>query len=53
VNKVALQGEMSPSLVIRLEAGTGSVTVSTLYRYARCLGIHPKRLMDFDFELED
>lgn len=53
VNRMSQQSErLSPSVIIRLEAGKGSVTVSSLIRFAAVLNVHPKRLLDFDFNGE-
>jgi hypothetical protein len=50
INKMSRQGErLSPSVILRLEAGAGSVTISSLIRYAAVLNILPKRLLDFEF----
>lgn len=51
VNRLAAASEgLSPSVIIRLEKGTGAVTVSALLRYAEALEMHPKALFDFDYE---
>lgn len=50
VNKMARESErLSPSVILRLEAGVGSITISSLIRYAAVLNVHPKRLLDFEF----
>lgn len=52
VNRLAADSEgLSPSVILRLEKGTGAVTVSALLRYADTLEIHPKKLLDFDFDV--
>lgn len=57
VNKMAREGDrLSPSVILRLESGSGAVTVSALFRYAEVLELPLKRLFDFDtsaFESED
>ena len=50
VNRMAREGDrLSPSVIIRLESGTGAVTVMALLRYAEVLGVPPKKLLDFPF----
>jgi len=50
VNKMARQSErLSPSVILRLEAGAGSITISSLIRYAAVLNVHPSRLLNFEF----
>jgi transcriptional regulator with XRE-family HTH domain len=54
VNRLAREGErLSPSVVMRLESGEGAITVSSLIRYAQVLEIHPKKLLDFSFDLDE
>lgn len=36
----------------KYEIGTGNPTLETLVRIATGLGIHPKELFDFDFDIE-
>ena len=51
INKMAQQSErLSPSVILRLEAGKGSITISSLIRFAAVLNLHPKRLLDFEFD---
>lgn len=51
VNRMAREAEkLSPSVIIRLESGSGAVTVSALLRFAEVLEVHPKKLLDFDFD---
>jgi len=54
VNRVAAEGDrLSPSVILRLESGSGAVKVSSLIRYAQVLGVHPKKLLDFTFDLDE
>jgi SOS-response transcriptional repressor LexA len=39
--------QLSSSVIHRLEAASGPVTVSALYRFAQVLDIHPRELLDF------
>lgn len=45
-----LAGEANTSLsqVGRIERGERAPTILTLYLFAKTLGVHPKRLLDFD-----
>jgi transcriptional regulator with XRE-family HTH domain len=50
VNRMARESErLSPSVILRLEAGMESITISSLIRYAAVLNLHPKKLLDFAF----
>lgn len=42
--------QLSPSVIHRLEQGSGAVTVAALFRYAEVLGLSPKTLLDFPLE---
>lgn len=54
MDRLAKESEqLSTSVVHRLETGSGAVTVTALYRYAEALGVHPKVLLDFPFQLEN
>lgn len=54
INRLAKEGEqLSPSVVMRLESGSGAVTINSLIRYAQVLELPPKKLLDFPFDLED
>ena len=54
VNRLAREGErLSPSVIMRLESGEGAITVSSLIRYAQVLEVHPKKLLDFNFDLDE
>ncbi|MCK5074643.1 MAG: hypothetical protein KAQ98_14530 [Bacteriovoracaceae bacterium] len=51
---MAREGErLSPSVIMRLESGAGAVTITSLIRYAQVLEIHPKKLLDFSFDLDE
>lgn len=51
VNRMARESSrLSASVIMRLEKGTGPVTVLTLLRYADGLGVPVKRLFDFPFD---
>lgn len=43
---------LSPSIIMRIEHGTGSVTVANLYRYAEVLEVPMIDLFDFHFDPE-
>lgn len=54
VNRLAKEAEkLSPSVVMRLESGSGAVTINSLIRYAQVLEIPLKRLFDFSFDLDE
>lgn len=54
VNRMTKEGEqLSPDVINRLENGTGAITVLSLARYADILGVHPKKLLDFPFDLNE
>lgn len=54
VNRLASEGErLSPSVILRLESGEGAITISSLIRYAQVLEVHPKKLLDFIFDLDE
>lgn len=40
--------QLSPSVIHRLESGSGAVTVATLFRYAEVLRLSPEALWKFD-----
>lgn len=44
--------QLSPSVIHRLEKGSGAVTVLALYRYASALNLTPKDLLEFELPLE-
>lgn len=53
IDRLARESEgLSPSVIHRLESAEGAVTVSTLFRLAQVLSIHPKELWDFDIPVE-
>lgn len=53
VNRMAREGDrLSPSVIMRLESGEGAVTVTALLRFAEVLEIHPKKLLDFEFNFD-
>lgn len=43
---------LSTSVIHRLEQGSAPVTVSSLFRYAAALRVHPKELFDFALEMD-
>ena len=54
VNRMAAEGDrLSPSVIMRLETGEGAVNVLSLMRFAQVLNIHPKKLLDFEFEVDE
>jgi transcriptional regulator with XRE-family HTH domain len=51
VNRLAAESEgLSPSAIIRLEHGSGAVTVANLYRFADVLELRVEDLFKFPFE---
>jgi len=44
---------LSPSVIMRVETGEGAVNVLSLMRFAQVLNVHPKKLLDFDFEVDE
>lgn len=49
IDRLAKESEqLSPSVIHRLETGSGAVTVSTLFRYAEILKISPQELWAFE-----
>lgn len=44
--------QLSPSVIHRLESGSGAVTVSALQRFAQILELHPRDLLDFPLPSE-
>lgn len=49
IDRLSKESEkLSPSVIHRLESGSGPVSVSALFRYARVLQVHPKSLLDFE-----
>lgn len=51
IDRLAKESEqLSSSVIHRLETGSGSVTVTALFRFAQSLGISPKVLFDFSFD---
>lgn len=51
INRMAVESGMSPSQIIRLEKGTGAVTLGTIVRYAEILEKNPKDLFNFVYHL--
>ena len=47
------QAGIEAKQVYRIEVGETSPTISTVAAIANALGIHPKKLFDFEFEFRD
>jgi SOS-response transcriptional repressor LexA len=53
IDRMAKESEqLSPSVIHRLETGSGAVTVSALFRYAEVLNVHPRELLDIELPVE-
>lgn len=49
---VGAYARIEPKQIYRIEAGEHSPTISTVVAIANALGVHPKKLFDFEFEFE-
>lgn len=49
---VGAYARIEPKQIYRIEAGEHSPTISTVVAIANALGMHPKKLFDFEFEFE-
>ena len=45
-----MRGEIDPTNISRIESGRTNPTLLTLFRLAEALDIHPKELLDVDFQ---
>lgn len=53
IDRMAKEGDqLSPSVIHRLEQGSGAVTVSALFRYAQVLNVPATQLLDFEMPSE-
>lgn len=46
------EASIEPKQIYRIEVGESSPTISTVAAIANALGVHPKKLFDFEFEFE-
>jgi transcriptional regulator with XRE-family HTH domain len=51
--EVATYANIEKKQIYRIEAGEHSPTISTIVAIAVALGVHPKKLFDFEFEFEE
>ena len=53
VESLAVHAKIEPKQVYRIETGQHSPTISTVIAIANALGIHPKKMFDFDFQFDE
>jgi transcriptional regulator with XRE-family HTH domain len=50
LNDIHINAGMELSSVERIEKRQGNITISTLYALAKAMNVHPRELLDFDFD---
>ncbi len=53
LRNLATQCNIDHSAIARIEKGEKNITILTLMELAKGLEIHPKKLLDLDFRLDD
>jgi transcriptional regulator with XRE-family HTH domain len=49
---LAAQAGIEPKQVYRIEVGESSPTIATVVTIATAMGMHPKKMFDFDFDFK-
>lgn len=50
---IGAYAKIEPKQIYRIESGGHSPTISTVVAIANALGVHPKKLFDFEFNFEE
>jgi transcriptional regulator with XRE-family HTH domain len=50
--KLAAEAGIEPKQVYRIEVGENSPTLATIVAVAAALGVHPKKLFEFEFDIK-